>query len=303
MEPHGHYCVPILEGDRRLGLLSLYLQEDHQWSAIEEQFVREVSDVIAGIIGRRRAEQELRLRDAALIAAQGVQQHLLPRSPLRLPGCEIHGVSFPAEMTQGDIYDFFSLPDGSVIVAIADVSGHGIDSALLMAATQARLRSYAELGLGLDEILGRANRGLIEQTGGEYFVTLLAMRIDPGARGLVYANAGHPAGFVLDRTGAVRVSLESQSLPLAIKADTAFPPGPPIELAAGDLVLLITDGLFEARSPEGEFFGMERALQVVRESIDAPVDHILQSIRNAVGRFRRSSSLDDDLTLILARFH
>jgi serine phosphatase RsbU (regulator of sigma subunit) len=303
IEPHGHYCVPILEGDRRLGLLSLYLQEGHQRSTLEEQFVRAVSDVIAGIIGRRRAEQELRLRDAALIAAQQIQQDLLPRSPLRLPGCEIHGASFPAERTQGDIYDFFTLPDGSVIVVIADVTGHGIDSALLMAATQARIRAYAELGLGLDEILGRVNRSLFEQTAGEHFVTLLAMRIDPGARGLVYANAGHSSGLVLDRTGAVRVSLESQTLPIAIEAETTFPTGPPLELAAGDLVLLITDGLFEARSPEGEFFGMERVLQVVRESIDAPVASILQAVRDAVGRFRRSSSLDDDLTLILARFH
>ena len=191
----------------------------------------------------------------------------------------INGACFAADYAQGDFFDYFTLEDGSVVAAIADVSGHGIDAALLMTSIQARLRSFAEILTGVDEILKRINQAVIRQTDGERFISLIMLRIDPRSGALFYSNAGHPSGYIFNRTGEVKSSLDSTSTPLGIVPDEEFPIGSPFMLEPGDLILLFTDGVFEARSPEGIPFGLERVLQVVRDRIDLPNEAILAGLR------------------------
>jgi PAS domain S-box-containing protein len=253
------------------------------------------------ITERKRVEQELRQRVASLAAAKKILEHLLPSAPLHLPDFVIHGACFAADYAPGDFFDYFALEDGCVVAAIADVSGHGIDAALLMASIQARLRSFAELLPGTGEILKRINEEVLRQTDGERFVTLIMLRIDPRSRALFYSNAGHPSGYLFSRTGEIKSSLDSSSTPLGIVADEEFPIGGPLALEPGDLILLFTDGIFEARSPEGIPFGLERILQVVRDRIDLPNEAILENLRAAVCDFTGSDVLSDDVTILLVR--
>jgi PAS domain S-box-containing protein len=427
---HGHYCVPINSGQDRLGLLNLYVREGHQRSPTEERFLRAVSDVLAGIIGRKlveeslrrseerfdlavrgtdagvwdwdlrkntvyysphwksilgytepevsghftewesrlhpedreqalaavhdylegqtatfqsehrlrhkngsyrwilsrgvkvcghdgqpyrmvgshlditewkRVEQELKEREARLLAARKIQEHLLPHSRLDAAGISVHGTSFPADFGQGDYYDYYVGAEGVFTVTVADVCGHGIDAALLMTMLHAWLRSLAELQLDMSEILRRVDAVLLEQAGDAGFVTLLMLRIDPRTRTLNYVNAGHPSGWVLDKSGAVKNSLDSLSVPLAVGIKDEFPTGGPIRLEPGDMIVLATDGAMEARSSDNAQFGRERVLEVVRQRLAAPPEEMVNSLWGAIQEFTGTCELIDDITFVLAK--
>lgn len=251
------------------------------------------------ITERKHVEQRLLHREASLIAARQIVRRLLPRGTLHQEGMVVYGASLPADYVGGDHFDYFTLSDGSVLVIIADVVGHGIDAALLMALTHAWLRSLAGLPLEMGEILSRVNSVLIDEAE-ERFVTLAMLRIDPRSRTFVYANAGHPSGYILNKTGELKSELKSLSMPLGVEPGTGFPTRGPLSLERGDLVLLITDGAFEARSPEGDLLGIERVVQIVRERIDRPKEEIVRSLHAEICQFTGSRELLDDVTIVLA---
>ena len=249
----------------------------------------------------KRLEQELKERETHLLAARKIQEHLLPRAPLDSGGISIHGVSFPADYGQGDYFDYYAGADGVITVAVADVCGHGIDAALLMAMLHAWLRSLAELNLDMTEILGRVNAVLLEQAGDAGFVTLLMLKIDPRTRTLSYVNAGHPSGWVFDKSVVVTSTLDALSMPLGIDADAKYPTGGPVQLEPGGMVVLATDGAFEARSPSGTQFGQARVLEVVRQRFDSPNKEIMKSLQVAIESFTGTSRFLDDITFVLAK--
>src|SRR5262249_41296724 len=154
--------------------------------------------------------------------ARQIQQKLFPASAPALAGLDLCGASSCAEATGGDYFDYLLLPDGSVGIVIGDVSGHGFGPALLMASTRAYLPGLAQRHTDVGEILTLANRALADDIGEDWFVTLLLARLDPGARTLLYASAGHPAGYVLDPAGNVRTLLPSNGLPLGIETGTRY---------------------------------------------------------------------------------
>jgi len=247
---------------------------------------------------RKAAERKISQREAQLLAARQIQEHLLPETPPELPGFDVAAATFPAEIVAGDYYDYVPLPDGSMGFVVADVSGHGIGPALLMASTHAHLNSCAQTHTGIGEILARLNRFLVSQTEDERFVTMVLARLDPSAGTLFYANAGHPAGYVLDAEGRLKARLESNSLPLGVQAETSFTPADPVTLQSGDLVLLLTDGVLEAFSPGGEPFGTARALETARAYCGRPAHEIVAALYLAVSEFSGRQVPLDDLTVM-----
>jgi len=114
------------------------------------------------------------------------------------------------------------------------------------------------------EILTRANGVLAEDIGQERFITLFMARLDPRNRSLNYASAGHPTAYVLNAAGEIKRTLPRTGVPLGIHPDTQYVSSAEIQLASGDLLLLLTDGIEESVSPDNTLFGMERTLDVVR---------------------------------------
>jgi serine phosphatase RsbU (regulator of sigma subunit) len=234
-------------------------------------------------------------------AARKVQQALSPRQPPSCPGFDISGASYPADATGGDYFDYFLNPDGFLDVVIGDVCGHGLAAALLMSATRAYLRALALARTGVDDMLTLANRALEADTDDDRFVTLLYARLDPGRRSLGYVSAGHPDGYVMSSTGDVRIKLESTALPLGIAADGEFSAGPRIDLEAGDLIFLLTDGITEAANPDGTLFGANRALNVLRSHLSSTAVEIVQELHQAVKDFMKQPVLQDDITAIVIK--
>jgi sigma-B regulation protein RsbU (phosphoserine phosphatase) len=252
-------------------------------------------------ITQHKLDQERRRRDAEFLAARTIQEHLLPDGPPTLPGFDIAGMTYPAEFAAGDYFDYLPMRDGLVGFVVADVSGHGIGPAIFMAATQAYLRSLVVVHTELDEILKHANAILCREMKGDHFVTLLLAKLDPETRSLVYASAGHPTGYIIGSTGEVKAHLESTGLPLGILPDAIFSVRCPLALEPGDVVLLLTDGLLEARSAEDSLFGTERAIDVIRSNRDRTASEILASVYGAWREFSGRDESLDDITVVVIK--
>src|SRR2546426_8505280 len=152
---------------------------------------RELSEVVQRQ-ERKRAEEELRINKEQFRVAREIQQRLFPKTSPQPPVFDIAGASYPAEATGGDYFDYLSMADGSLGIVVADVTGHGVGPALLMAETRAYLRTLAMNAPDVGEILTLANQVLAEDVDFERFVTLILAKLDARARSLVYTSAGHP---------------------------------------------------------------------------------------------------------------
>lgn len=250
---------------------------------------------------REFAERELRAAHADLQAAREIQQRLFPSSSPNLSGFDIAGASFPAGDTGGDYYDFIPMLGGSLGLVVGDVSGHGFGPALIMANTRAYLRALSLTCSGVGDILTRANAALREDTADEHFVTLLYAALNPRERTLEYASAGHNPGYVLNCRGEIRSELRSTEMPLGISPDLHFTTADPIALQSGDVLLLFTDGVVEARGPDKSDFGTERMIEVIRETCDRPAKDIVDAIYRAARGFADDQPQKDDITVLLGK--
>jgi serine phosphatase RsbU (regulator of sigma subunit) len=256
-------------------------------------------------IGRHQRQQAV---EGALLAGQEemriarqIQQHLFPgQAPVR-PGFDIHGASFCAAATGGDYFDYLPLRDDRLGLVIADVTGHGVGPALLMASTRAYLRAFSQTQTDLGQILALTNRVLGPDLTDGRNVTLLLAELDCRQRTLLYTSAGHSTGYVFDRDGQVRERLFSTDVPLGILPDSDFPTAPAIALAEGDLVLLVTDGVAEARGPHGEPFGNERTLELVRAQQGRGARAIVEALYTAVSAFTDGVAQTDDITALVVK--
>ena len=256
---------------------------------------------IRDITERKKAERVLRENAAQLLAAQRIQEHLLPRHAPNIPGLDIAGASYPAEFAAGDYFDFLPMSENLLGIVVGDVAGHGFGPALLMASIHAHLQSLAQMHADVDKILGLVNAALLRETEEDRFVTVLLGRLDLSARSFVYSNAGHPAGYVLNRAGHVKARLESDSLPLGITADNTFVTGGPVALEPGDLLLLLTDGILEAQGGDSVQFGTERTLEIVRSHRDRTAAEIIRVLYDAVVEFSEQHKIADDLTAVIVK--
>ncbi len=246
----------------------------------------------------RAAEERMQL---TFRIARHIQQKLFPTTPPPCPGFDIGGASHPAELTGGDYFDYIPLPDGGVGVAVGDVCGHGFGPSLLMATTRAYLRALALTNAHVADILYMANRALAADVDDGRFVTLFLARIDPAARTLVYANAGHPPGYILGRDGSVRAVLGSTGIPLGVMDEAKYSVADAITLEHGDHILLLTDGIFEASGTDGSAFGTERAIEVVRAHRHEPANRIVEALHRAVRDFVGTDDLIDDVTSLVIK--
>lgn len=235
---------------------------------------------------------------AAILAARKVQQTLLPPSAPCESGFDIAGAVYPAEHASGDFFDYIPLGQDSIGVLVADVSGHGLGPALLMAQTQAYLRALAETCTDPGELVTRANHLFATNDSG-HFVTIFLGCLNVVTRSLVYVGAGHQA-YHIARDGVVRV-LRSSSIPLGI--EKTLPPFAPstITLEAGDILVVPTDGAEEAMSVDGRQFGRERMLDLVRDNREKPAVEIVETLFRAARDFAERRPQEDDITALVVK--
>ncbi len=231
--------------------------------------------------------------------AGSVQQRLFPRTPPRFPGFEVAGVFAPAQDTFGDYFDFISLPDGKLMFVVADVCGHGMGAALIMAGTRAFLRSLARTGMPIQDIVAELNRLLFEDLEAPRFVTMMLGTLDTPSGALEWANMGHPRGLLVDATGALRATLDSTCRPLGLFGDIGCSLGKAMTLDPGDRLLLMTDGVLETTSPDDVEFGFDAALDVVRANLQAPAEAVARRVLDAALAHASGQPQIDDVTAVV----
>ncbi|MGQ0657360.1 MAG: SpoIIE family protein phosphatase [Chromatiales bacterium] len=237
--------------------------------------------------------------------AREVQQNLIPANPPRSPDLDIAGVTIYCEETGGDYYDFLELggaPDnGRIGIAIGDVSGHGISSALVMATARALLHSYARQSRSLAEIMMAINDRLTDDVHAGRFMTLFYLVVEPAARLLRWVSAGHGAALLFQSQTGMLLELGGQDIPLGVDANWTYNESMQHGWLAGDVVLMTTDGVWESRDPGDTPFGKERLRDVLRQHAAEPARAICEAVTGAVRHYRQDLPQTDDITVVVMK--
>jgi PAS domain S-box-containing protein len=244
---------------------------------------------------RKQREQEFHLQ-----LASEVQQHLY-RAADSAAGCEMAGITRPADLTGGDYFDTIAHPDGRVTIAIGDVSGHGVGSALVMAATRAYVRAFTRAETDAATLLRNLNGALTADLHQGRFVTLMLIQVDPRTRSIEYAGAGHLPGYLLRGAGEVELVMGSTGPPLGLLADAEYATCGPIAYADGDAIVLFTDGVTEAEDADGQEFGAERALNTVRLHRRSGARELVEKLAETVRGFCGEQRQRDDITTVVCK--
>ncbi len=247
----------------------------------------------------RSEKRRRRQLEASLQIARDIQQNLIPSRAPQVEGFDFCGVCLPIEETAGDFFDYVPMVDGSLGVVLGDISGHGIGPALLTAETRAYFRALSRASSDVGQVTTIVNRLLWDDVIGGRFATLFFARLDPTARSLTYASAGHPA-YLVHRSGQLTV-LDSQTPPLGMFEDLVIPTSAAVSLAADDVLLLASDGLFDTAAPDGTHLGRDRCLRLVAEHCESPVETIVDELLHATRVFAQGMPLHDDLTIVVAK--
>jgi sigma-B regulation protein RsbU (phosphoserine phosphatase) len=262
---------------------------------------RRLADALNRMIGDLR--DRLRLRHSLDLAMQ-VQQRLLPTAAPGVRGLEVAGHSTYCDETGGDYYDFLVLDRASpdaLLVVLGDVMGHGVAAALVMAGVRAVLRDRVEAAGSLADLMGRLNRLISADHGGNRFMTMHLSVIDTKAETVRWVSAGHDPAIVYDPTADRFEEVGEGELPLGVMDETEYPEHTHGPLRSGQVILIGTDGVWEMPDVKGEAFGKDRLRAVIRESAAGSAADIAQAIRNQLAAFRGDARQVDDVTFVVVK--
>ena len=245
---------------------------------------------------RKMQEQQFQMS-----LARAVQQQFYSMPPPQIEGFEMAGAAFPADATGGDYFDFIALPGHCIGIAIGDVSGHGIGSALLMAELRAYLRAFAQQSSEVDRIMTLTNEALVSDLEQDRYATLVFCHLKPDSRTLAYASAGHTPGYILDASGEIKHVLDSTDIPLGFLPKHPFVCGNPISMEPGEILALLTDGITEAEKPDQTSFGGERAIEYIRTHRQESALDIVHGLYSAVRKFSDGLPQSDDITAVICK--
>lgn len=242
----------------------------------------------------------------SLTLAREVQQKLLPHAAPRIPGFDIAGRSIYYDAVGGDYYDFFPLraDDGRerLGLVVGDVSGHGIVAALTMTSVRALLRSFAEEDAALQPVMRAVNRHVAADSAAGRFVTLVYLVLEPDTRRLRWISAGHGPLLFFDRTTRAFEELPAHDIPLGVNPDWAFQENARVDWPSSGVLVIGTDGIWETRNPQGDAFGKDGLMDVIRANAHLPAAEICDAVVDALKVFAGGGSQSDDVTLVILKF-
>jgi serine phosphatase RsbU (regulator of sigma subunit) len=251
------------------------------------------TEVYENSLDFQQITQELRL-------AGQIQASFLPNKFPPIPGWQLAVTLLPARETSGDFFDVIELGDGRLGILVADVAGKGVGSALYMALSRTLIRTYAEEYDAEPEVVFfAANNRLLKDARANLFITLFYGILDPIGGTLTYCNAGHNPPYLIRSSDQDSVeSLTRTGIAMGIEADSTWSTDT-VAIEPGDILVLYTDGIPDARDQDGDFFNDEAIIEIVRENSDRSAHEIQSSIINEVQNFSADTPQDDDITLMV----
>jgi sigma-B regulation protein RsbU (phosphoserine phosphatase) len=246
-------------------------------------------------------ESSMQLRHSLEVARE-VQQNFLPSAHPEFPGFDIASTVRYCDETGGDYIDFIQRGNGSLGVVVSDVTGHGIGAALLMATARALIRGRCDIGEDLSEMTNAVNRKLSDDVGATgRFMTLFFLEIDPIARRFQWIRAGHDPAWLFADQGETSAVLDGIGIPLGVESRYAYPKPSSRPFRKGDVVVIGTDGIWEAANADGVLFGKDRFEDIVRRNLKEPAAGICRAVIEAVAVFQRDTRQEDDISLAVVK--
>lgn len=293
-------AVPLRTHNTFVGILTLFNKRSSRGFDEEDQ---RVLCIIAGysaqLIENAQLHEKQKQRDEELRAAAVIQRGLLPQCPPRVEGIEACGFSLPAREVGGDYYDWAVLPEGRLGCVLADVSGKGIASAILMAQLQAAFLAQLQVDPSPAATLDGINRFLAQSMEADRFVTMFYGVADPRSHQLTWASAGHNPPWIVHHDRKLR-HLEGGGMVLSRVSRRPYTQFT-TPFAPGDTLVVYSDGITDAESSDGRQWGADCLRDVIRESADLAPREITERIRQRLRLHVDDAEQFDDITLAIVR--
>jgi phosphoserine phosphatase len=305
-QPDNVLAVPILAttGERVLGAIELVNKREGEFDAADVQVAAAFAEHAAMALERVRLVDEIKENEAlraSLQMARDIQRSFMPVRAPEVPGYELAVWYMPTEAVGGDYCDCFPLKDGRTALVIADVSGHGLGPALLMASVRAALRALALEHIEPHRLLTLLARALHGDFRDGKFITMAVAALDSNHHSIHFANAGHGPILHFSKAKAKFHLVPTTGLPLGVDEGCDYHPSPPFELLPGDLLVFCTDGIVEVLDSAGRSFGVERLVRLLKREQDRPVQEIVEAVGRRVSEHVGNRTPSDDLTVLLIR--
>ncbi len=298
-------CVPILHRDEILGVVyGDRITQSAAYTAEDVDFLAAIArQVGVGLANLRLFKEHIEAEKMYLEIerARTIQRELLPATPLDVGRMVLAGYNEPSSAVGGDYFDYFELGEGRVGLIIADVTGHGLPAALMMATLKGAVRLALTADVPLLELVARLNRQVCLDTTSGVFVTAILGRLDLASGVIEYVNAGHPGPLLL-RGPTVSSHEDGRALPLGVELEERFhvqqiDPGDDL-----DGVLFYTDGLIEAESPDGRMLDVAPVMDILATLPERTADAVLRATLSVVKKHLASTKNRDDLTLMAIQY-
>jgi sigma-B regulation protein RsbU (phosphoserine phosphatase) len=259
-----------------------------------------INEMIKGLIEREKIQQALDL-------AREIQQNLLPRGTLQIDGVDIAGKSVYCDETGGDYYDFMPIGRGGdkkIGIAIGDVSGHGISSALLMSSVRASLRQRAFLPGSTADIISDVNHQLVIDTEDSgQFMTMFFMTLDIESKHIDWVRAGHDPAILYNLDSDSFDELGGPGIALGVDGNWNFNAHEKEGFPGGRIIFLGTDGVWEVRNRNGEMLGKEPIRETIRKNSSSSAERILEAIFTTLDDFIGRARIEDDITSVVVKIN
>jgi len=296
-------AAPLFDNENVIGLLYADSADAHvRYNTDELKAFTLLANCVAVALTHARyhaVEAEKQRLEGELGAARGIMQSLLPEQAPTCAGWELLSYLAPCSEVGGDLYDLVTLPDGRLLVVIGDVSGKGLGAALLVSSLLPLLRGLAGPCDDLAALVGRLDAVLFAVTDPVRYATLFVGVLDPASGRFDYVNAGHNPPYLVRAGGEVE-ELATTGLPVALVGVGAWR-SRSLTLAAGDLLVLYTDGIPEAWNAAEEEYGEERLRNVLARTAGAAATAVREAVLDDLGAFVGDAHASDDVTLVMVR--
>ena len=297
--------LPLIDHDGSMvGVLQLLNKKDGVFNAEDEWVAAALAAQCAVALHRVQMTETMMLTqklDREIGVAREIQMSGLPA---RMPGVDNYdgaGTFRPTDQTGGDLYDFVRLENGNLFLLLGDATGHGIGPALSATQLRSMVRVALRLGADLDEIFTHTNNQLVDDLPDDRFVTAFMGLLDPSNH-IVRFHAGGQGPLLHYKADSDECDWHGAStFPMGALPHTSLDKAVRIDMEPGDVLGLISDGIYEYEDEEGRQFGQEGVARVIRENLEEPMTEVVTTLLRSARKFGGSAPQADDITIVLVR--
>lgn len=297
--------LPLIDHEGRLiGVLQLLNKQDGVFDQYDERVAAALAAQCAVALHRVQMMETRMLTeklDREIAVAREIQMSALPKQMPPIEGYEGAGLFKPTDQTGGDLFDFVRVADDGLILLMGDATGHGIGPALSATQVRAMVRVALRLGAGLDEVYRHVNNQLVEDLPEDRFVTAFLGRLDAATHQVRY-HAGGQGPLLHFRAATQEFEWHGPTtFPMGAWPQLELDDAQALGLEPGDILGLISDGIYEYVNPEGALFGQERVAETIRRHQDRPMTELAEQLLEAAREFGATAPQADDVTIVLLR--